>query len=224
MIIGNGFLAENLHYHGVNDLPLIVLAAGVGDSKCNSIWEFERETNLIIESIELAKKLDHPLIYFSSISADSESPYIKHKRSCEKIIQNSNAQHCIIRCPQLIGHNLNSHQLVGYLYQQILAQLEFNIFKNAERNILDIENLADFIKLWVKNPNYNLVSIGCEINIKVTELVSLIEDKINIKPNYNLIDSKLSTYSLEQYPSWKELELFGLGRQIPYKELIAKYL
>ena len=205
-------------------MPLIVLASGVGDSKCNSIREFERETNLIIENIELAKKLDYPLIYFSSISADSESPYIKHKRSCEKIIQNSNVQHCIIRCPQLIGHNLNSHQLVGYLYQKILGQLEFKIFKNAERNILDIENLADFIKLWAKKPNYNLVSIGYEINIKVTELILLIEDRVNIKANYNLIDSKLSAYSFEQYPSWKELELFGLGKQAPYKELIAKYL
>ncbi len=224
MIIGNGFLAKNLYHHGVNELPLIVLASGVGDSKCSSIQEFERETDLIIENIELAKKLDYPLIYFSSISADVESPYIKHKRSCEKIIQDSKVQHCIIRCPQLIGHNLNSHQLVGYLYQKILGQLEFKVFKNAERNILDIETLAGFIKLWAKNPNYNLVSLGCEVNIRVAELVSLIEHKVNIKANYNLIDSKLSTYSFEQYPSWKELGTFGLGRQVPYKELFAKYL
>jgi len=224
MIIGNGFLAKNLHHHGVNELSLIVLASGIGDSKCNSIKEFGREVNLITKNIKLAKELSYPLIYFSSITADLETPYIKHKKNCERIIQDSNVQHCIIRCPQLIGYNLNSHQLVGYLYQKILKQLQFNIFKDVERNILDVECLANFIKLWVVSPDYNLINIGNEVNIKVTELVELIEKQLNLKANSIKISSKSSTYNVDQHPSWNELELFGLNRQLPYKELITKYL
>lgn len=223
MIIGNGFLAKNLRYHNIDVLPLVVFASGVGNSSCDSVQEFERETSLLIEKIALAKKLNQPIIYFSTI-ADTKLPYAIHKKNCEKIIHQSKIQHCIIRCPQLIGHYLNDYHLVGYFRHQILNHLKFQVFTKAERNILNVECLANFIKLWTANPKYDTVNLGGEKNIKVIELVSLIEQQVNIEANYERVESLLPVYIVEQSPSWKELEEFGLDRQAPYKELIAKYL
>jgi len=223
MIIGSGFLAKNLRYHNIDVLPLVVLASGVGNSNCDSVQEFERETGLLIEKIELAKDLDWPVIYFSTI-ANEKLPYAQHKKNCEKIIYQSGVRHCIIRCPQLIGHFLNNYHLVGYFRYQILKHLKFQVFENAERNILDVECLADFIKLWADNPKYSTVNLGGEKNIRVLELVALIEQQVKVEANYERVNSLLPVYSVEQDPSWEELKKFGLDKQVPYKELIAKYL
>jgi hypothetical protein len=223
MIFGNGFLAKNLHYYGINSLPLVVQACGVSNSQCDSIQEFEREKNLITKNIKLSKKLNHPIIYFSSIVADIKSPYIEHKKGCEKMIKESGVQHCIIRCPQLIGYYLNNHQLVGHLYQQILKGQEFKVFTNSERNILDVECVANFIKLWCDNPKYSQINICYDLNIPVIEIVSLIERQINIKAKYIQVRSSLSNYDTSQQVSWKELEAFGVIKQVPYAELFAKY-
>lgn len=144
MIVGSGLLARafNPYFGAVPEL--CVYAAGVSNSTCYDEREFARERNRLkaamaqYESAEL-------FLYFGTCSANGSlgraSPYVQHKIQMEQIVS-AHRHHLILRLPQLAGQTQNPHTLLNYLFSRVSRSERFPIWKNARRNIIDVDDVA----------------------------------------------------------------------------------
>lgn len=192
MIVGNGLLAKAFKsYQDNNDI--LVFASGVSNSKEVDIKAFNREKELLIANLNFYGK-NKKFIYFSTCSMfDSYfimSDYTKHKKQMEKIITKYSDNYNIFRLPQVLGKN-NQGQLIGFLYNVIKNRINFDLF-NIERNIIDIKDVFFIINIII-NKNFftnEIINIANPTNIKVLNLVHIIENICKEKAQYNIIDKE----------------------------------
>lgn len=131
MIVGNGMIARQF----VDREGVIIFASGVSNSQCKDEAEFERERDLLL-SMPPGR-----LVYFSTTSIDFDSPYTRHKRSCEALVREYWRNHLIVRLPIVIGHSDNPHTLTNYLHRCIANGDYFALQSKARRQVLDVAEL-----------------------------------------------------------------------------------
>ena len=149
MVIGNGLIANNFHsYKTKNDF--LIFASGVSDSKNSTEDEFKKENNLLKEAIQ--NNLQKKIIYFSTCSITDvelkETLYVKHKINMEKLIEKTASQYHIFRLSNLAGFSNNPNTILNFFYFHIVEGKRFDLWKNSERNIIDVEDVyrvADYI-------------------------------------------------------------------------------
>ena len=87
MIIGNGQLAQA--FKNSNTENIVIFASGVPNSNCTDIAEFEREKNLLMETLSAHKDLI--FVYFSSCALSGKdypkNSYYQHKEEIELYIK-----------------------------------------------------------------------------------------------------------------------------------------
>jgi len=182
MIIGNGLVARAFKSYFDKDLDFIVFASGVSNSKETSPNEFNRERSLLLDAI--AK--DKFLLYFSTCSLyDAElqnSPYVQHKKDMEVLVSGSK-KYMIFRLPQLIGKTENKNTLSNYIYSHIVNGIKFSIWKRAQRNIIDIDDVASIVNYLVRHTGIHnsVVNVACSFSISITSLVSTFEQVTGIQ-------------------------------------------
>lgn len=183
MIIGNGLLAEAFLKY--NSDSIVFFASGVSNSNEISELKFNREKELLLKTIN---KIDKKLfIYFSSCYVDNvDMKYYHHKKNMEKIIQNNVSNYNIFRLPQVLGNGGNTNNLINFLFNSIKNGTEFKLFKNATRNLIDIEDVVKIVIFILHNNLFNnrIVNIASSKNISILNLVNLIENKLNKKAEY----------------------------------------
>lgn len=189
MVVGSGLLAKAfLEYE--NDDNIVVFASGVSNSKEISPDEFNREKVLLKNYLKKYGKNKH-FIYFSTCSIYDtyfeRSEYTKHKIKMEKIVIEKAFSYNIFRLPQVLGKN-NRNQLIGFLYEAINIEKSFELF-DIERNIIDIEDVFIIIHKILKENIFKnkIINIANPKNIKVLDLVNILENIINKKAKYNII-------------------------------------
>ncbi|MBU3556838.1 NAD-dependent epimerase [Polynucleobacter sp. Ross1-W9] len=191
MIIGSGFLAQNFKSYK-DDESILIFASGVSNSKETNFAAFEREKELLKESIETHK--NKKLIYFGtcSVSDPSEvnSLYVKHKLEMEKLISKSGCEYLAFRLPQLVGKNSNPHTLTNYIYSCINKNICFDLWGRSERNILDIDTVKCIVDYCINKNIYknSAINIACPFNTRTIEIVRIFEKILGKSANYNLID------------------------------------
>ena len=187
MIIGSGLLADAfLEY---NSDSIIFFASGVSNSNEISEFEFNREKELLLKTINKIDK--QSFIYFSSCYVDNiDIKYYQHKKNMERIIQNNVNNYNIFRLPQVLGNGGNTNNLINFLFNSIKNESEFKLFKNATRNLIDIEDVVRIIIFILHNNSYNnkIINIASSKNISILNLVNLIENKLNKKAKYIIED------------------------------------
>ena len=102
MIIGNGLIANGFDKYRYND-DVLIFASGVSNSMENNENEFNKEYELLKDSIDIPSKL----IYFSTCSIvddSNKSPYILHKIKMEKLIRENSNNYLIFRLPIVVGN------------------------------------------------------------------------------------------------------------------------
>lgn len=180
MIIGTGMMARTFSaYKDFDDV--VVLAAGVSNSREIRSESFGRETRLIDETIDaIGSKL---LIYFSTCSIyDPETvgtPYVRHKLSIEKAIRERVANYLLFRLPQVVGNTSNLTTLTSFLYNSIVTGQHIDVWDNACRYILDADDAARIVSYVVdngmfRNSTVNVASRPC----LVADLVRILEEII----------------------------------------------
>ena len=181
MIIGNGFLAQNILRITHNE-DVVYFASGVSNSLETSPEQFHREEILLKKNLETNCRF----IYFSSISVESHtsnSLYIKHKIHMENLIKNkSNGDYLIFRLPQLVGKSMNPNTLINYLFFKIKNELPFNLFNNSKRNLIDIEDAVKIVD-YINRKNFftdRVINVASPESVEVTKIVSVLE-KITLK-------------------------------------------
>ena len=106
MIIGNGLIANAFKNYCSDFEDFVIFASGVSDSNEIDDAKFNRERELLINTIK--QNPDKKIIYFTSVlTTTDENKYYNHKKEMAEIIINSKNEYIIYRVPQLIGKNGN---------------------------------------------------------------------------------------------------------------------
>jgi nucleoside-diphosphate-sugar epimerase len=189
MIFGNGLLAKAFTKNFDNDPQIIVFASGVSNSGETRAEQFERERALLFQNLCLGKSL----LYFSTCSIDdpqqSQSPYVLHKLRMEQLIQANGSRHAIFRLPQVVGHCANPHTLTNYLFHQISSGEVFNVWLKAQRNLIDVDDVASIATCLVQGQQAfgTTTNIACPFSVSILELVNIFEKTLGKPANYTAL-------------------------------------
>ena len=180
-IVGNGMIAKNFAKIISND-DIIIFASGVSDSSSTSLYEFNREFDLL----ESYKDKNKKIVYFSScsVNGDIQSLYISHKRKIESYL--SSSDNLIIRLPQVIGNGGNSKTLVNYFKSSILLENVIAIESNSTRNISDIDDVILFSMMLISKNLTGIFEIASPYNHTPLEILLAIEIILGKPAKYTL--------------------------------------
>ena len=144
MIFGSGLLARAFGPQFANSATSCVYAAGVSNSNCSDQREFDREQDRLMVAMGQHRSAEL-FLYFGTCSAngplESASPYVQHKVKMEKIVE-EHPRYLILRLPQTAGKTENPHTLLNYIFARIVRSERFQVWKNARRNIIDVDDVV----------------------------------------------------------------------------------
>ena len=145
MIVGNGMIAKKFKKYKDKG-NVLIFASGVSNSNETRCTNFSKELKMVKHALKNFN--DKQFIYFSSCSLEdmelNHTPYHLHKKNIEILIQQMSPNYLVFRLPNIIGSQGNSETLVNYFINKIKSNKEFEVWKNATRNIVAID---DFYKI-----------------------------------------------------------------------------
>lgn len=191
MIIGTGQLAKTFYDNNIENS--LIFASGVSNSNCIDINEFKREEILLLNTLK--KNFDKKFIYFSSCVLSVENyeknAYYNHKKRMEEIIKNNSSNYYIFRIPQLFGNLKTHHTLINFLYISIINEKKFNIYDEAYRYVIEINDVKFLVEKYVEYSSPNIIrDLANPYKYKVMDIVNIFETLLNKKANYEIVNKK----------------------------------
>lgn len=189
MIVGNGMIAKSFSKYYI-DPDVVIFASGVSNSQEVNSSEFLREKKMLEYYV---KDINH-LVYFSTTSIYDESLketfYVKHKIDVENYIKLNFKSYNIFRLPNVIGDSSNSSTLIKFLYNKIKNGESIDVFSNACRYILDVEDLAFIVTEIIKFKFFKneVVNVSLSSSAKIIEIISILEECLGLKANKMIVD------------------------------------
>ena len=188
MIIGTGLLAQAFANPFSQRNDVCIYAAGVSNSSCIDVQEFGRERELLLKTLAQTKHVG-TFVYFGTCSSlDPEAqntPYVQHKLAMEQMVV-SHPRHLILRLPQVAGRTPNPHTLLNFLYARISRSEAFNLWKNAKRNIIDIDDAAAIAGQFIADESTRNVTLNIAnpISYSMKEIVAAMEHVVGKRAIY----------------------------------------
>jgi dTDP-4-dehydrorhamnose reductase len=179
MIVGRGLIATAFKKSLFDHHSFVVFASGVSNSTESDPGAYAREWELLASTITK----NTTLIYFSTISifdpTKTVTPYIRHKISIERLIQEKAESYLIVRLPILVGRTDNPHTLINYLTNAIREHRPIELHALACRYLLDIDDLIPLLTPYGFDKTIRLVlNIPGSKKITVPELVNKIQERL----------------------------------------------
>lgn len=190
MVIGHGMLAK-LFFGFNNQEDVLIFASGVSNSKEIRNSEFDREFNLLRDCIRANSQ--KTIVYFATSSMYDplfkNSPYVKHKLAMEEFIEKNVNKYHIFRISQIIGRAQNQ-TLINFLIDHILQEKEFDVWSNATRNLIAVNDAFSITDYIIKNKLYvnQVINIANSTNISMPELVKILEKILNKNAKANMLE------------------------------------
>lgn len=195
MVIGNGMVASKFAKYA-NNSDVLIFASGVSNSKLAIESEFEREKNLLSKS--LLDNEGKKLVYFSTFNLydpiESNSPYCVHKLNMEEFIKSNVPSYHIFRLGHVAGASAKDYTILSFLYNAIKEGTLFNLWKYASRNLIDIDDVSKICSHIIDENLYinQITNICNSHNSTIVEIVDILEELLDKKGNYSLIDAGAS--------------------------------
>lgn len=192
MIIGSGLLAQAFSPAFSQREDVCIYAAGVSNSNCTDAHEFARERQRLSAALQQEKHVD-AFIYFGTCSvADPEAedtPYVQHKLAMEQLVS-AHPHHLILRLPQVAGRTPNPHTLLNYLYARISRSEAFCLWRNARRNIIDVDDVAALVTRLIADPNARNVTLNVAnpVSYPMADIVSAMEKIVGKRAIYEIAE------------------------------------
>jgi len=190
LVIGNGLIASAFKQSFQENQNVLFFASGVSNSNEQKSSEFEREKNLLLETIKTYP--NKIFIYFSScdVRGAEHKEYFSHKLNMEDLVKTGIKQYYIFRLPQVVGKTKNTNTLIGFLYSKIQNDSEFVLWKNARRNLIDVDDVVSIIKyIVIKKLEMNsTMNIASPIDYSVEEIVSSFENILNKRAAFTIVE------------------------------------
>jgi nucleoside-diphosphate-sugar epimerase len=198
MIIGSGMLARAFDCY--RDHPsIVVFASGVSDSTVTDLAQFERERTLLVNTLDEQSK--KRFVYFSTCSiVDPElfsSPYVRHKLKMEGLIQAYSSSYLVFRFPQVVGHGGNKNTLTNRLYANIRDDERFQLWRNAYRYIIDVDDVSAVARHMIDRDEYvNRIINVASCRFSIFEIVRALEHVTQRSAVYTELD-KGASYNID---------------------------
>jgi nucleoside-diphosphate-sugar epimerase len=226
MIVGSGVVAHAFRSH-IHELPgVCVYAAGVSNSGCKDPREFERERERLQAAITQIEP-DRLLLYFSTCSiedtASRDSDYVRHKRAMEQFVA-QRQRHLILRLPQLAGRTPNPHTLLNYLHARIVRSERFSVFRGAERNVIDVDDVARIVSELVREGACGeTINVACTRTAAILDMVRCMEAVVGHRAVFDIIDAGAG-YAIDTSRIQATLTRCGVSFSADYlRRTIQKY-
>jgi len=187
MVIGNGMVARRFESYKTND-QFLIFASGVSNSKNINPEAYARELLLLQTTIK--QNPEKILVYFSTCSVydpgEENSKYVVHKKQIEQLIQSNQKRFCIFRVSNLVGHSGNRNTILNFYVYHILNGINFDLWTNATRNLIDIDDMYQIADDILKkgNDGNQVINIANTENYATQEIITAIEDLWKTKANY----------------------------------------
>ncbi|TAD92811.1 MAG: NAD-dependent epimerase/dehydratase family protein [Bacteroidetes bacterium] len=177
MVIGNGLLAKAFAAYQSHP-GVLIFASGVSNSKLADPAAFQREHQLLCQSIAA-----HPAaccVYFSTCSIADPSlqhqPYIAHKLHMEQVVQAQAARWLIFRISNVVGHGGNAATIFNFLVQAITQRQPFQLWQHAHRNLIDVEDAYRLMHHFISQGfQHSIINIANTVNHSSLQMVQAIE-------------------------------------------------
>ncbi|MBP3983138.1 NAD-dependent epimerase/dehydratase family protein [Pseudoxanthomonas helianthi] len=170
------------------DPGITVFAAGVSNSQETRPEEFQRERDLLLSCFESFH--GNRFVYFGSCGVANDpaalSLYLLHKLEMERIVI-SRPEGIVFRLPQVVGNTRNSHTLTNFLRDRILKKEPFQVWSEAERNLIDIEDVAAIARAFLEKddiPGDRTYSIASEKSLRMIEIVRIFERTLGVSARF----------------------------------------
>jgi nucleoside-diphosphate-sugar epimerase len=192
MLIGSGLLAQAFARLPVHRQDACIYAAGVSNSSCTDAHEFSREHRRLSMALQQAVHVD-AFVYFGTCSvADPEAqntPYVQHKLAMEQFVSTF-PNHLILRLPQVAGKTPNPHTLLNYLYNRITRSEAFCLWRNASRNIIDVDDVAAITSQLLADPVMRNITLNVAntCSYPMPHIVSAMESAIGKPAIYEIAE------------------------------------
>ncbi|CAN5334611.1 hypothetical protein BH20BAC1_BH20BAC1_17450 [soil metagenome] len=184
MVIGNGLVANRFMKYK-DDKSITIFASGVSNSKETNYESYKREFTLLKQT--LSNYDETILVYFSTCSIEdpdlATAPYIIHKKEVEEYITENAERYYIFRVSNLAGISNNPYTLLNYFIFHIASGHIINIWKNAYRNIIGINDMHGIIN-YILNEGETMNTITNIANTKnysISYIIRCIEEHLNKK-------------------------------------------
>ncbi|WP_434027217.1 NAD-dependent epimerase/dehydratase family protein [[Pseudomonas] boreopolis] len=222
MIIGSGLIARAFAPRFGNERDVLLFASGVSNSQERDPAAFMRERQLLQEAISQRRPR---LVYFGSCNVANSaqtSPYFEHKRQMEQLVMGSSGG-LVLRLPQVVGRTANPHTLTNFLRDRILAGERFTVWRNAQRNLIDIDDVVAIATELINSPTSQAIPIASPHTLTMPEIIALFEQVLGKKALFDLEDrgDAMQIDAREALSIAHRLEL-DLGPDYP-RSLIEKY-
>lgn len=175
MVVGNGMIAKAMQ--NIDHNSLIFFCSGVSNSNEKNEFNYEREKKLL----DSFSESDQCLIYFSSYFVNFDhyldERYYRHKLEMESMIRNKFSCFKIFRLPQIVGYSNNPYTLTNFFYNSMMNQSTIKLYKNAVRNLIDLDDIVKIVKYVNENKyfiNQSTNLIGTK-NYEVRDIVQCFE-------------------------------------------------
>lgn len=176
MIVGHGLLARAFEPRYGDDPRVTIFASGVSNSRESDPAAFERERAMLVPLLHGGSRV----VYFGSCGSATggdaaETPYMRHKRQMEARVLDAGG--LVLRLPQVVGRTPNPNTLTNFLRDRILAGAPFTIWARAERNLIDVDDVAAIGAAVIDGAAgpAGVFSIASASSLPMTELVSIFE-------------------------------------------------
>ncbi|TKK68925.1 NAD-dependent epimerase/dehydratase family protein [Ilyomonas limi] len=193
MVVGSGLIGKRFKNY-IDDKQYLIYAAGVSNSSTKEEHAFQREVNLLQEvSINNA---DKKIVYFSTCSIYDnylgKSLYVKHKLHMEKLVAAHSGGFIIFRVSNPIGFTTNHHTFFNFFIDHIKTNTPFDIWVNAERNLIDIDDMHSVCNHILRNKLFenSIVNVANPHNYSVLFIVKTLEQYLHTKATYTLTDKR----------------------------------
>jgi len=192
MIVGSGLIARAFASRETSLDATCVYAAGVSNSGCSDASEFARERERIAATLAATPAATR-FVYFSTCSIDDPwsvgSAYVAHKAAMEMLVRGHD-NHLIVRLPQIAGRTANPHTLLNHLYARICRSERFNLWRDAHRNIIDVDDaVAITVDLIVtEGVRAETLNVANPRNFSIGEIVVAFERVTSHRAIYNVVE------------------------------------
>lgn len=178
-VIGSGAIADRFAAYALQS-DCVIYAGSIHDSGISDAAEILREEESIRSAL-VATNSSMNFVYFSSCSIDVEAqvdlPYVAHKKRMEQLIQLSASNYLILRLPQLLALTDDRNSFVNFLVTAITTGQNFELWQDAYRNIIDIDDVYSIAHHLIARKIYanRIVNIASPFSTAVPDFVALLE-------------------------------------------------
>jgi len=188
MIIGDGIIAKRFDSYS-NSRDVLIFDCGLLNSKEVRPEVFAEKTEMLHQAIE--RTADSGLfVYFSTCSVydidEQQSMYVKHKLEMEKVIETKVSNYLIFRKSQIVGRNSCNTSIINYFIDAIVNDREFNLWKNAGRNLIDIDDIYAIADYLITNRTFmnKSINLANPYNMSVFDILKTVELFFDKKAKY----------------------------------------